>query len=428
VSLDDDVQRFGAKGAVLKYLHEADPSLPILPFVLVPVDERWTHHRREIDALGECLVRSSSPVEDGKTASFAGLFTTRPFRDEYSVHAVLGSRKNPDALLYARNHGIKAPLPMALVFQQDSHAAWNWSIVRHPHKSNLLFIMGRPVPDTFGISTDLVYDERSGRALDVHDYEMKMAYGSQRKHEPLDDTLKEAVAVFKRIEALPAFQTGYAYHMEFGTNPFSIYQFRPFRKKQRPRWRLTKKRVEEIEGDRWASNFGICFGCTPPEGIELTIVRGLNGDGLDKEIRLARELSALPFSQRVVRLAEQWELPPEERPYLEEVLKIPRDVYGVVESQAFERAILRIAERYAPEETCFAQENCHFWYGKDVDLLLPRARAWIAENGGDFLSHRWFRAMQTYDLVLVGSIMGKRTGKRTRIYADGIIGMTIDEK
>src|SRR3989344_6922653 len=71
---------------------------------------------------------------------------------------------------YAKIHGIKAPIEMGLMFQMESKSDWNWGILRHPHQENLLFIMGRPVPDPYRISDDFVYDERTGKLQDITNF------------------------------------------------------------------------------------------------------------------------------------------------------------------------------------------------------------------------------------------------------------------
>ncbi|MEK6914909.1 MAG: hypothetical protein AABW83_04625 [Nanoarchaeota archaeon] len=37
MNLKEEIKIYGAKGAVIKYIHEYDNTIPIEPFVLVPV-------------------------------------------------------------------------------------------------------------------------------------------------------------------------------------------------------------------------------------------------------------------------------------------------------------------------------------------------------------------------------------------------------
>ena len=79
------------------------------------------------------------------------------------------------------------------------------------------------------------------------------------------------------------------------------------------------------------------------------------------------------------------------------------------------------------DTTCLYQESMHFYYGRDIDLVFPNAKVWIASGGVQFLSHNWFRALQTYDIALVdyGRVYGK-TGDRIKILSDGYFGVALE--
>lgn len=423
MTLDEDIRKFGAKGAVLKYIHDTDPSIPIEPFVLVPVGVDWRDYNEQILELGDCLVRSSSPLEDGKRVSFAGLFYTTEFTGERSVNDVLDSVSDEDVLDYAKIHGIKGPIEMGLVFQRDSKSNNNWGILRHPHMPELLFIMGTPIPNPYRFSDNYVYNESTGKLQDVHDYSLSYAFGERPKELP--DYLAESIDVYKKIEAMPEFQTGYTYHMEFGTLPFSVYQFRPFRKKENADWNLDSI---DFSDDVWNDSSLICFGITPPEGLELTLARALSTHEIaqGKFIDYYRsELSDLPHDEIVQKLMERWPLSEQERVYAEQVARIDPNTFGANESEAFDTALSELNKRANKKETCLSQEAMHFYYGRGADLVFPNAKVWIPEGGQQFLSHDWFRSMQHYDIVLVGLSPHSKTGDKVRVYSDGVKGKVV---
>lgn len=247
VGLDAAVRTYGAKGAVLDYIRRNVPDVPIEPFVMVPVHGDWQQYRSEINELGECLVRSSSPSEDGKRLSFAGLFATEHFTGQPAVDKVLASLTSQDVLRYKVVHGIEDNLEMGLVFQRRSSARWNYGMIRHPHQEHLLFVMGRRV--AYNEETNnFVYDETTGTFQDVDNFCNVSAKRESPEHiKSVPADLVEAIEHYKVIEQLPAFQTGYSYHMEFGTEPLSIYQFRPFKKKEKSSWRITTSFLRRIE-------------------------------------------------------------------------------------------------------------------------------------------------------------------------------------
>lgn len=430
MSLESDVMRYGAKGAVLDYIKSNAPDVPIEPFVLVPVGEDWKKYEHRINDLGDCLVRSSSPLEDGQEMSFAGLFWTTQFYGQHSVDQVLESLSDEDTLRYAEIHGVKTPLEMGLTFQRDSKSSWNWGMLRHPHHENLLFIMGRPVPDRPRISDNFVYDEKTGKLQDVEDFCQSRVYPDFReaRFKDMPDGIEEVIEHYRRIEGLPAFQTGFTYHLEFGTNQVTIYQFRPFRRKQQATWNIDFSELKKLENDYRIHQFGISFGITDKSGLDLTLARALSSHEQRKHIEKYREKHAGKPHDKVVRaLLRGWDLSPPERVYAEEVARIDPNTYGGVESEAFDKAVQRINDQMKKEETCLYQESMHFYYGKDIDLVFPNAKVWIASGGVQFLSHNWFRALQTYDVALVdyGRVNG-RTGDKVKILSDGNFGVALE--
>jgi len=429
MSLEADVLKYGAKGAVLDYVRSNAPDVPIEPFVLVPVGEDWKKYEPQIKDLGDCLVRSSSPLEDGQEISFAGLFWTTKFYGQHSVDQVLKSLSDEDTLRYAEIHRVKAPLEMGLTFQRDSNSSWNWGILRHPHQENLLFIMGRPVPDHTRFSEDLIYDESTGKLQEVTNFCSSRLYDfTEAKFEDVPEGIEQAIALYRQIEALPAFQTGFTYHMEFGTNPVSVYQFRPFRRKQQPTWNIDFSELENVGEDYSVHKFGLSFGITDAEGLDLTIARALSSHENRKHIeRYRKNLVGKPHKRIVTALLKGWKLSPFERAYAEEVARIDSDTHGGVDSEAFDKAVERINAQMKKDETCLYQECMHFYYGRDIDLVFPNAKAWIASGGVQFLSHNWFRALQTYDVALVdyGNVNGK-TGDKIKILSDGIFGVAVE--
>jgi len=429
MSLESDVLKYGAKGATLDYIRSNAPNVPIEPFVLVPVGEDWKKYEPQIKDLGDSLVRSSSPLEDGQEMNFAGLFWTTDFNGQYSVDQVLESLSDEDTLRYAELHGVKTPIEMGLTFQRDSKSSWNWGMLRHPHQENLLFIMGRPVPDRYQISKNFVFDEKTGKLQDVVNFCSSKVYDHRdAEFEDMPNGVEEAIEYYRRIERLPAFQTGFTYHMEFGTDPVTVYQFRPFRKKEQATWNIDFSELEKLEDDYNVSTFGISFGITGPKGLDLTLARALSSHENRRHIeRYRKKLVGKPHKRIVTALLKGWKLSKLERAYAEEVARIDPDTYGGNESEAFDNALERINTQVKKDETCLYQESMHFYHGRDIDLVFPNAKAWIASGGVQFLSHNWFRALQTYDVALVdyGHPSG-RTGDKIKILSDGNFGVAIE--
>jgi hypothetical protein len=76
------------------------------------------------------------------------------------------------------------------------------------------------------------------------------------------------------------------------------------------------------------------------------------------------------------------------------------------------------------DETWLYQESMHFDYGRDIDLVFPNAKAWIAIGGVHFLSNNSFRALQTYNIALVDfEVPIGKIGKKFKILSDDNFGV-----
>ena len=422
MSLEQDVAVYGRKGATLKYIISELPDAPIPPFALVAAQDDWRAHLAEIAALGHpCLVRSSSLVEDAAGASFAGLFETLGFHGATDVNDVLRSARNRDALTYAKARGIELPTTMGLIFQNINPSDYNWGLLRHPHMPHILFVQGRVTGSDW--SGNLVYDEQSGEFQNVVDWECAAAYGESRvRYRGLDgvrenelDDLRTAIAEYRRIEALPAFQTNHTYHMEFGTDPFAVYQFRPFREKILPSWTLDFD--DYASETTWPSKFGLAFGVTPKEGIELNVVRAL---ALGERYQLI-EKTRNAKEHQLDDLMDEWRLCAAERVYLTEMRKNTDWGLGRITDQA----LRWFKRRFEARQTLLFQGSIHFYAGEDIDLVFPNARAWVGHMGLKFLSHKWFRLAQGHEIALMGAAISGQTGDTVRVYCDGVRGAVV---
>ncbi len=426
MNLNEETKKYGAKGAVLKYIQEKDSSIPIPPFLNVAVNDDWKKYQTEINNLGKnVLVRSSSPLEDGHKLSFAGLFATEKYWGKESVEKVFESMKEEYVLDYIKNNNVTEELKMGLVFQKEANAQFNWGILRHPHRPELFFVMGRPQSNQH-TSLDYIYDEKKNELYEINDFSGLYCWRKELENIDLDrsylEDLPEILKTYKKIEQMPEFKkTGYAYHMEFGTDPFSVYQFRPFKKKEIANWDLKSLTLPESdeENDYNETKYNICFGITPREGLEFTFVKALCAHHKDKEINYAKEkLCGLPKEKGLKKLLKKMKyLNKYEKAYAEEILKLHPDSGG---ADAFDNAKSKLNVQFKDQDVCLFQEKMHFHYGKDIDLTFPDAKVWIPSGGLQFLSHDWFRAMQHYDLVLAAySEPFFETGDKVRIYSDG---------
>jgi len=404
-----EIQRYGAKGAVLKYIQEADPSIPILPFFNLAVGTSWRDHEDKITSLGDKLmVRSSSPQEDCPKVSFAGIFSTQYCYNnststiDWNVNSVIRSLQNKNAQRYAQIHKVQEPLTMGLLFQKY-HPGSKWSMLRHPHQEKVIFLSHLLGEECKGL--DYVYREDTKEVHTLDNF--------QRKEEltNLSSDLPLALETYARIEKLPEFQTSYTYQMEFGTLPFSVFQFRPFRKKETASWKCVpdKPRME---------NYSFPFGITPEEGIELKVVRAIQQ--IQEYQRFKNIMEQNRSKDKIKTIIRFLGLNPEERIYAERLVQgyNPEEYSPTLQ---LDQILQELNEIYSEENTAVTTGNLHY-NPKGIDIDFPNAKAWIPSKDGNhgFLAHGTFRAIQHYDISLMGYGCKKRTGGRIRIFSDGI--------
>ena len=214
------------------------------------------------------------------------------------------------------------------------------------------------------------------------------------------------------IEQLPAFQTGYVYHMEFGTSPLSIYQFRPFKKIEPPPFELD---IEEMDC------YNLCFGITPAEGIELTVVRSLSASDEREHIEFCKNnLTTLPVDERMTELARHWNLPNSETQYIREIAEMDQSSGGYADCEAFDRAKIQLSKLYG-ENVLLFHRSAHSNFGRPIDMVCPNAKVWVPEGGLQFLTHDWFRAIQHYPVSLLSyKNLNRITGDKVRVHSNGI--------
>lgn len=401
MSLAEDTQVYGRKPAVLQHIKEELPTIPIEPFVAIAQGEDWKQYLEAITALGPCIVRSASSVEGGRYG-FSGLMRSEPFFGKDAVQAVIDSFTSDQVLMYAQHHGVATPIPVRYFFHKISQSNAHWTMLRHPHIPSRLFIS--EIPGTYGSTgRDFVYDQ--GRLSYTRDLGIDHIDSADVKFQ---NEFTQAIAAFEAIEGLPAFNTEYVYAMEFGTSPLSIYQFTEFRLK------LQVERFVE-------PNFFTCpivFGVTSPKGIELPIVRVLGSRLVEDKFEETQQLKHFPLEIRVTSLCNTWDINDLERPYAEEVALSQHPFRDYRDHETFHRAIYRIAQASVKPFALF-EEDIHNG-GKEIDLIVPEAAAWIAGVAHDFLSHHLFRAAQHYPLAVLGDIsVHPQTGERVRITSDG---------
>lgn len=413
-----EIQRYGGKAAILNHIRD-NTDLPVPAYVVMQAGQDVSSVIGDFNAMQKpVIVRSSSPYEYG---DFEGIFeSVRDVNDriklEWAVRDVQKSARSERAKQYAEQHGFKIGEDIHLIVQEQSPSL-SGGMLRHPNNPDLIFIAyftGRGEFKQYYHT--FLFDESIGDEMPCRGF--------------ISDRIEKEDAQFlveqyKKIEALEQIADNSTLFVEFGFNPFAVYQARPFMKKQVADFKLPDY---DLKKDLWTN---LVFGITPPEGITLPILKSVGHDFA---------LSAVMGINRLMRDEKAYE-------GLDEILK--DHLLGIGLARGFGASI---NEKEAVEKTMrewYADGEYHFKgkpYGLvignaerdpyDLDLLVPNMRGLVLGQTDRFLVHNLMRLFKRADVTLgispnlfftdfyknAQSVSGK-----VRIYSNGKEGVAILE-
>ena len=417
----EQVQKYGGKAAILMYVQRKLPSLPIPPFVVL-------EHGQSVDAvLGDfnamrkpVIVRSSSPHEYG---DFEGIFdTVRDVDDrtslEGAVSQVRASATSERAIEYARQNGFAIDERMNVIVQEQSPSNETCAMLRHPNNPLLLLINAFRGRGEF---------TQSYRSILFNEY--TKSHSDNRVVNPFDERMldqKTALDLSKQyssLESLTEIAPGYSLLVEFGLDPFALYQVRPFKEIKTTDFDLPSRYKEDSR--RIWSDF--VFGITPPDGLVLPVFRSFGETEATKVIgnRQMGLLKTLQFN--------------EVDTLLESELRQAFDAkygFGIDVSHAdlMQQWNLQGNDMMDGQAYCFMTSSAnrdHY----DVDLSVPNMKALILSRSENLLVHGLVRLFKKADVALahptlwVSDFFGQTTSidDKVRIISNGREAVAIRE-
>jgi len=377
-----DIDKYGGKAAILNHIRE-NTDLPIPNYVVMQAGQDASSVLGDFDSMQKpVIVRSSSPYEYG---DFEGIFeSVRDVTDksqlERAIRDVQKSGRSERAKQYADQHGFKIGNNIHLIVQEQTPSL-SGGMLRHPNNPDLVFITyfsGRGKYQqsyhTF-LFDESTGDERYCRGFSSHGLEK--------------DDARFLVEQYKKIESLEEIADDSTLFVEFGFNPFAVYQARPFMKKQVANFELP-------EGDKENSiSTDFVFGVTPPEGVTLPIVKSIGYD---------MALAGVNDANRLMRDDKMWE-------GLDEILKHGLVSVGMVRQlgggiNEMEATTAKMREHYHDGEQYFEGKPYCLMMGNaerdpyDLDLMVPNMRGLVLGQTDRFLVHNLMRLFKRSDVTL----------------------------
>jgi hypothetical protein len=410
----------GGKAAIIQYVQQQLPALPVKPYVVwrsgSGIDSILPEFRQMQKPV---IVRSSSPHEfDG----FDGIFQSVPdVMDEAglerALQAVEQSATSERAQEYARQNNITIDGRIHAMVQEQSDSRFCGAMMRHPNAPERLYIQ-----------------YYSGQGECKRDHDTAVVEQETGKPPRVIGTMPEETALalaekYGQIEAC-GIAPGRSVIVEFGEDPFTFYQARPFKKVEMAAFKLPypenkRYRTDFLHGD-------LCFGLTKPEGIVLSVVRGL---GYTEARVLTEELAESLESEGSIKFRGD----DERLKYRLVNLVHAQNMSGWSEAKMANAIAVQLREHHQAlddeHETryAFITSSAHREH-YDVDLTMKKMQALMLGGAESFLVHDLVRLFRKAEVSIATSpphlsqFFGQlQTGDKVRFICNGREGLVLRE-
>jgi len=284
-----EICRRGGKAAILDYVREKLPDMPIPRYFVLEAGQGLDVILPEFETMIKpVIVRSSSPYEYG---DFEGVFESvaevhERYGLERAVRIVEESATSERAREYAKQNRFKCDGRIHKIIQEQSPSRFCGAMMRHPNNPDLIFINYFSGRGRYSREHDsfLWSESAQGEAGYCR------GFSSSKKEEHINFLVEQ----YKIIEALKEIAPKHSLFVEFGLEPFALYQVRPFKKKETAEFQLPQ--TSQSKEDSFQSDF--CFGITTQEGIVLPVARSFgcsDAFSLTSELGLHRQRRVIDF-------------------------------------------------------------------------------------------------------------------------------------
>lgn len=377
-----DIWQYGGKAAILNHVGAKLLEMPIPKYVVKGATDNLDSIMADFRAMRKpVIVRSSSPHEYG---DFEGIFDSVP--DVYderglgrAVRKVEESARSDRALDYAKQNGFDISDQMHVIIQEQSESRYTGAMMRHPNNPDWIFI-SYFLPGRFRDHNFLIYDEIRQKKVvcdQIHNTGISLEQG------------RILVEQYKKVESLADIAEGHSLFVEFGFEPFMLYQVRPFKKIATGDFDVPRLSLNSY--DKTGLWTDLAFGITLPEGIVLPVLRGIGTDDAKGLIRQFREMRIKfpgKFDNQLKRALTNLGIMGmnqyEEKEHMAEILR---------QHNFFTDE--KIDSRYCFITTAADRE------GYDVDLSVPKMDSLVLSHGDYFLVHGLMRLFKKANVVTV---------------------------
>lgn len=378
-----DIQQYGGKAAILNHVREKLPHIYIPPYFIDPS----TAGLRDIpdkfeDMKKPVIVRSSSPSEygdfEGIFDSIEGIVTSHDFK--IARAKVRQSATSQRAKAYATQNGLDLDDKIHLLVQEQHDSKYKGAMMRHPNNPDLIFIGYYEGSGKYGREHHRIeFSEIPGKPVSLNNF---------RHADVPESTALNLIDIYRQIETLKDIAEGYSLFVEFGLEPFALFQVRPFKRIETADFKLPNIKGSHLRTD-------LCFGITPQEGVVLPVSKGVST--YDAKLFAVAAASG--------KFASVNELGPGEFSLVNSInsmgaaaesagLDISKEIAKILKGHNLAND-KNINGPYCFITTAAQRENY------DLDLSVPNAKVIVAGDTKNFLTHELIRLIKKGE-VFVG--------------------------
>jgi hypothetical protein len=398
-----DIQQYGGKGAILNHIRDNAPDIPIPDYVIKKQGQWLWSIRKELNILQRPLiVRSSSPYEysdfEGIFDSITDVESKLDLRE--AIKRVEESATTKRAKKYAEQRSFDIGNKIHTIIQEQMGCKFKGAMIRHPNNPDLIFMNCYNGKSNNRDHYHYLFNTKTRRE---EENDIFLSLGIS------DDTACFLADAYERIEELKEIAEEETLYVEFGLNPFFVFQARPSGK-------IETADFEVPEADDSMLSTDLVFGITPQEGIVYPVLRSISYFESVKEARALYKKYFDGSSESVLHLGQ-----------LDQIL-----TEGLLD-WADHRSINIPTVIQNHNEYVDSQLGGHClmmtYTGRekyDLDLSVPHMKAMITGGMQGFLTHDVMRLLKTADVTMgVNSLLSKDfyrnmpSGTEIRIISNG---------
>jgi hypothetical protein len=388
---NEDIQRYGGKATILNYVKEKLPHLEIPQYIVKQKKDNLSSILTDFNSMKKpVIVRSSSPFEYG---DFEGIFES--IKDvetkidlERAILKVEQSAISERAKIYAKQNDFKINGEIHSIIQEQQTPSYLGGIMRHPNNPNLIYINFRTdkgeYRNTYG---NFIFDDSSKEFIQEGG---RLVQTEKRE-------IRNLVEIYKEIESLKEIAEGQSLFVEYGLNPFSIFQVRPFKKIETADFKLPFSKLDKKKDNEFYLQ-RLCFGITPPEGIVLPVLKSV---GLNEVITILP--MSFPICEDFFKMGSPEAILPFELANIYFAHK-----FGAMSDKELKENSGKIIENYNLESDKNLKEPYCFITSSikndtfDTDLSVPNLKALILGRSENFLTHNSLRLIKKAEVSILG--------------------------